>query len=120
MIATAIRRLRVIPVREALAAVTPGPRLRRMLVAIALVTATLAAGYMLWLRNSSLVKVESVIVTGVTGQDGERVRSALVGAGRQSTTLRVDEAAIEDAAQPFPTIRAIEVRTDFPHGMTST
>ena len=70
---------------------------------------------MVWLRDSSLVAVEKVTVTGLTGQDAERVRTALESAARERTTLHVDRDAIDDAAAAFPTIRSVEVQTDFPH-----
>lgn len=117
MIATALQRLRVHPLRDLIASATLGPRMRRVLLALLAVTVLLAAGYLLWLRNSSLVRVENVTVTGVTGDDAKRVRSALGGAARQSTTLNVDEGAIESAAQSFSTIRAVEIEPDFPNGM---
>jgi cell division protein FtsQ len=117
MIAAAIQRLRVESVRDVLAAAAPGPRGRRILIVLISVALVLAAGYLLWLRNSSLVRVENVTVTGLTGDDADRIRSALEGAARQSTTLRVDEDAIEGVAETFPTIRAIEIQPDFPNSM---
>jgi len=90
------------------------------LVIAALVTAVLGAGYMLWLRDSGLVAVKEVEVTGLTGRDADRVRTALDGAARGMTTLHVDRDALEAAAAPFPVVRAIEVETDFPSGLRVT
>ena len=101
-------------VRRALA--VAGRMRRRLLVALAL-AAVLAAGYLLWLRDSSLVAVESVTVTGLTSDDSARLRSSLETAARQTTTLHVDRGRLEQAAAPFPVVRAIEVRADFPNGM---
>lgn len=104
-------------VREALA---PSPRLRRRLGVVLLVVALLGAGYMLWLRDSGLVAVEEVQVTGLTGRDAERLRTALDGAARGMTTLHVDQDALEAAAAPFPVVQAIEVEADFPSGLRIT
>lgn len=101
-------------------ALAPSPRARRRFVIAALVTAVLGAGYMLWLRDSGLVAVKEVEVTGLTGRDADRVRTALDGAARGMTTLHVDRDALEAAAAPFPVVRAIEVETDFPSGLRVT
>lgn len=101
-------------------AVTPGPRLRRRLVAVVLVATVVGAAYMLWLRDSGLVAVEQVEVAGLTGRDAERVRSALDGAARGMSTLHVDQDALEQAAASFPVVQAIEVEADFPHRLKIT
>src|SRR5439155_26347674 len=93
------------------------PRLRRRLLVLALALGALLALYMLWFRDSSLVKVERVTVTGVTGMDAAQERSALVHAGRQMTTLHVDEAALRSALAATAAVEAIHVSTDFPHGL---
>lgn len=95
----------------------PGRRFLRLLAALVVLAALLACCYLLWLRDSSLVRVERVSVTGLTTQDAGRARSALAGAARQMTTLHVDRAKLERAAAAFPVIRSIEVGPDFPHGM---
>ena len=77
----------------------------------------IAGFYLLWLRDSGLVAVEKVEVTGVTGKDAERVRSALDGAARGMTTLHVDHDALEAAVEVFPVVEAIRVDTDFPNTM---
>jgi cell division protein FtsQ len=102
------------------AALAAGPRLRRRFAIAALVAAVLGAGYLLWLRDSGLVAVEDVQVTGLTGRDAERVRTALDGAARGMTTLHVDRDALEAAAAPFPVVQAIEVEADFPSGLRIT
>jgi cell division protein FtsQ len=101
-------------------ALAPSPRARRRFVIAALLAAVLGAGYMLWLRDSGLVAVKEVEVTGLTGRDADRVRTALDGAARGMTTLHVDRDALEVAAAPFPVVRAIEVETDFPSGLRVT
>jgi cell division protein FtsQ len=100
------------------AALTPSPRLRRSALVAVLLTALIAGLYLFWLRDSSLVAVDQVTVTGVTTRDGERLRSALASTARTMTTLHVDHERLEEAAAVFPIVRRIEVTTDFPHGMT--
>lgn len=96
---------------------TLSPKLkRRLLMALALFV-MLAAGYQLWLRDSSLVAVEQVSVTGLTTKDAERVRATLTSAAHGMTTLHVRLDELEQAIAPYPVVRAIEVRTDFPHGL---
>jgi cell division protein FtsQ len=77
----------------------------------------LAAGYFLWLRDSSLVAVTDVDVVGVTSGERERIVAELTEAGEQMTTLHADAAAMERAAAPFPTIEAVELDPNFPHGL---
>ena len=93
------------------------PQIRRRLVGLALLLAVLACGYLFWLRDSSLVAVETVTVTGVTSDDAGRVRAALAAAAREMTTLHVDRGRLEEATATFPAVRSIDVRPDFPSGM---
>ena len=76
----------------------------------------LLAGWF-WLRDSSLVAVRTVEVTGIDGPQGARVRAALEEAARSMTTLHVRQAALDTAAAPFSIVKRIEVSTDFPHTM---
>ncbi len=98
-------------------ALAASPRLRRRLLLLIAAGLLLAASYQLWLRNSSLVAVDRVTVTGLRTSDAERVRAALSNAGRSMTTLHVDHDALERAIAGFPTVRGLEVSTDFPHGL---
>jgi cell division protein FtsQ len=95
----------------------PGPRLRRRLVALTAIAALLAALYMVWLRDSSLVAVERVEVTGLTTADADRVRAALTSSATTMTTLHIDREALEQAASAFPVVAGIEVVPDFPDGL---
>jgi cell division protein FtsQ len=92
-------------------------RLRRHLLFLATGLIVLAAGYQFWLRDSSLVAVEKVTITGLSASDSERVRLALTTAGRSMTTLHVDHEALERAVAGYPVVRDLEVSTDFPHGL---
>ena len=85
---------------------------------IALVAlAALAAGYLFWLRDSSLVAVDDVEVVGVTGGEREQIVAELTRVGEQMTTLHVDPERIERAAARFPTIASVSVDPNFPHGL---
>jgi cell division protein FtsQ len=94
------------------------PLLRRLLIALGL-AATLAAGYFLWLRDSSLVAVERVEVEGLSTSAAE-IGDALEGSAREMTTLHVDVDALESAVAGYPTVESLSVDTDFPHGLTIT
>ena len=71
----------------------------------------------LWLRDSSLVAVRSVTVTGVSGPDAGRVREALSDAARDMTTLHVKTGELRTAVDPYPTVLGVSTHADFPHGL---
>ena len=98
----------------ALPALLP-PRLRRWLVVGLTVCALLAAGYQFWLRDSSLVAVEEVKITGLTTKDSARVRAALESAAHTMTTLNVEHDELLQAIAAYPVVRELEVHPDFPH-----
>lgn len=100
------------------ATLTPDPRLRRRLLVAALVAALIGGLYFLWLRDSSLVAVERVSVTGLTSRDSDRLRAALTSTAKTMTTLHVEPERLERTAAAFPVVAAIEVARDFPHGLT--
>jgi cell division protein FtsQ len=76
-----------------------------------------AAGYLLWLRDSSLVAVTNVDVVGVSSGDPAQIRADLTRVAEEQTTLHADPAAIEEAASVYPTIESVAVDPNFPHGM---
>jgi cell division protein FtsQ len=86
----------------------------RAVVACAGALALLAGGW-LWLRDSSLVAVRQVDVTGLSGSEAPRVRAALQVAARDMTTLHVRPGQLQTAVEPFPAIRSVEAHADFPH-----
>lgn len=86
------------------------------LAAALLVLIALGAGW-LWFRESSLVSVEQVKVTGVSGPGSARIRSALNAAAHTMTTLDVRVARLYTAVAPYPAVRSLKVATDFPHGL---
>ena len=91
------------------------PRMRRRVLVMLAVCLVLAAGFQFWLRDSPLVAVEQVKVTGLTTKDAPRVRAALASAAHTMTTLHVDQAKLERAIAAYPVVRELEVNADFPH-----
>jgi cell division protein FtsQ len=86
----------------------------RAVAACAGVLVLLGGGW-LWLRDSSLVAVRQVDVSGLSGSEAPRVRAALDTAARDMTTLHVRPGQLQTAVEPFPAIRSVEVHADFPH-----
>jgi cell division protein FtsQ len=93
----------------------PRPR-RRVWVGLALVLVLLGGGY-LWLRDSSLVAVHSVRITGNAGPDQPQIARALRAAARGMTTLDVHEDALRTAVAPYPVVKDLQITTNFPHGL---
>jgi cell division protein FtsQ len=83
-----------------------------------LVLAAALGGGWLWLRDSSLVRVESVTVRGATSSQEALVRGALETAARRMTTLHVREDALRRAVAPYPSVAGIRVSVDIPHAVT--
>ena len=100
--------------RISLGVLVPPPRLRRILLVLAVVATALAAGYQFWLRDSSLVRVDQVRVTGLSSNDAPRVRQALTAAARSMTTLNLDRDRLARVADRYPVVRNIDVSSDFP------
>ena len=92
------------------------PRVRNRLIVAGLVLVALAAAYTLWFRNSSLVAIEDVRVTGADVPSG--VEGRLTAAATGLSTLNVDRAAIESAVADDPSVVALKIETDFPHAVT--
>jgi cell division protein FtsQ len=97
------------------------PRLGRVaarrLVASLVVLAVLGAGYA-WLRDSSLVRVRDVVVTGVSSSQEARVREALRSAAMDMTTLHVREDRLRAAVAPYTSVARLRVEADFPRGLS--
>jgi cell division protein FtsQ len=70
-----------------------------------------------WLRDSSLVAVEQITITGASRSEAANVRRALENAARDMTTLHVRRGELVTAAAPYPIVKSITVQTDFPHGL---
>ncbi len=91
-------------------------RLVRALLVSAVVICALAPGAM-WLRDSELVGVREVSVTGIEGSDAPAVRRALVHAARDMTTLNVRDEVLRTAVERHPIVRSLRAHADFPHGL---
>lgn len=76
-----------------------------------------AGGAWLWLRDSSLVQVKGVTVTGATGPDAARIDAALEAAARGMTTLDMNAGKLRAAVAGFPSVKDVRVSTAFPHGL---
>ncbi len=94
----------------------PRPGVRVLLVVV-LIAAVLAGGW-LWFRDSSLVAVKRVRVSGVSaGPDAAQIRRALVAAAHDMTTLDVHLDRLRSAVAAYPVVKDLRVSTQFPHGM---
>jgi cell division protein FtsQ len=72
----------------------------------------------MWVRDSPLVSIDSVKVTGLSGgPDSPAIRRALASAARDMTTLHVRPDRLRTAVAPYPIVKDIQVVTDFPHGL---
>jgi cell division protein FtsQ len=101
--------------RSLSSALPRGASVRRLCIALAAL-ALLGGGWLL-LRNSPLVSVERVQITGVQGVDAGPIDAALRGAARQMSTLDVNVGALRAAVAPFRVVRGVSVATSFPHGL---
>jgi len=91
-------------------------RRTRVVLSVALLLVVLAP-FALWLRDSTLVRVERVSVQGVAGPEAQQIRRALRAEGLTMTTLHVREDALLGAVGQFPVVRSVRTETDFPHGL---
>ena len=92
-------------------------RWRRLLIALGCAAALLVGGYVLWFRDSSLVRVEDVTVSGLTSGDAPEIRAALARAAREMTTLHLDTAALERAVARYPAGAGVAADPGFPHSL---
>jgi cell division protein FtsQ len=74
----------------------------------------------LWLRDSPVVRVEHVTVTGISGPQAGAIRAALTQTGLDMTVLHVRDDALRTAVEPYPVVRSLRSQTDFPHGLRIT
>ena len=93
------------------------PSLRASLIVLLVAGAALVAGYYGWLRDSSLVAVRDVSVSGVTSPDRERIEAALTDAARTMTTLNVREDELAAAVASFPTVLSVSADAKLLHGL---
>jgi cell division protein FtsQ len=92
-------------------------RLALRVVLCATIALPLVGGSWVWLRNSSLVAVRHVHISGVQGIDGVQIRTALDDAATRMTTLHFNAAALRSAVAQFTIVGGLRVTTSFPHTM---
>jgi cell division protein FtsQ len=93
------------------------PRLSPKVVLSVVLVLALLGGAWLWVRQSSLVAIKRVSVAGASGPDAAAIRSALISAARDMTTLDVQTSHLRTAVSPYPVVKGLQVSTQFPHGM---
>ena len=94
-------------------------QIRRRVLAAVVVALALVAGYMLWLRDSSLFAVEDVEVKGVTAHRTE-IEAALERAAGGMTTLHVRDDELGEAVEGFPTVASIRAEAGLFHRLEIT
>jgi cell division protein FtsQ len=103
-------------VRRALAFLARHGRVRIALLAVLIALPLLGGGW-LWLRNSSLVAVQHVRISGVHGPEARSIESALRQAAGHMTTLNLHPSALRAAVAPFRVVREVHAVPSFPHGL---
>ncbi|HTZ88434.1 MAG TPA: FtsQ-type POTRA domain-containing protein [Solirubrobacteraceae bacterium] len=91
-------------------------RLRIALIATVIALPLLGGGW-LWLRNSPLVSVQQVRVSGVHGPDASAIKATLQSTAKQMSTLNVSTAKLRAAVASYPVVGDLKVQTSFPHGL---
>jgi cell division protein FtsQ len=92
-------------------------RLRLALVA-GIVSVPLLIGSWLWLRDSALVVVQRVRVSGLHDPEAGAIEAALSAAARRMSTLHVNLGALRAAVVPFPVVRDVQATASFPHALS--
>jgi cell division protein FtsQ len=98
---------------------SPNRRRTRAVLAAAVLLAVVTP-LALWLRDSPVVRVEGVTVTGVSGPQSGGIRAALTEAALDMTVLHVRDDALRTAVEPYPVVRSLRTQTHFPHGLRIT
>jgi cell division protein FtsQ len=91
------------------------PRRLRLWLATGAAALALLGGVWLWLRDSPLVAVQRVRISGVQGPEAASIEAALSGAARSMTTLDVNVGALQAAVAPFHVVRELSASASFPH-----
>jgi cell division protein FtsQ len=92
------------------------PRTRTMLIALA-AAIVLGGGFMLF-RDSSLVAVQQVRISGVGGAQSAAVSEALETAAKRMSTMDYSVGELRAAVARYPVVRSLTATTSFPHRMT--
>ena len=91
----------------------PPARSRRLAVR----RSSLIGGGWLWLRDSLLVAVRKVTVTGVSGPDAPQVRAALERCRPRHDHAPRPPGRAADRGRPVPGVIGVTTSADFPHGL---
>ena len=94
------------------------PRPGRRTLATLVVVAGVLVGAFFWVRQSSLVAVQQVTVTGVSGPNATAIRQALVRRAERMTTMEIDTRALQAAVARYPVVRSLRVSVSLPHAAT--
>jgi cell division protein FtsQ len=94
------------------------PRLGLRSLAGLLILAAILVGLFFWVRQSSLVVVRRVTITGVSGPDAPQIRDAITQAALGMSTIDVDAQRLHAAVAPYPVVHALSLSSHFPHGLT--
>lgn len=89
----------------------------RRLCAVAFLLLLAGAGF-LGLRDSELVAVRDVTVTGVSSSQEARVRRALRSAALGMTTLHVRKDELREAVAPYASVADLHTDAEFPNGLS--
>ncbi|MFN2615579.1 MAG: cell division protein FtsQ/DivIB [Thermoleophilaceae bacterium] len=106
-----------LPLLRPLASISIPPRMRRPLALALAGCLALSAVYLLWFRDSGLVRVKSVTVSGATASDAGSLRRSLTLAARGMTTLHLDRDRLQRVASLDPVVERLELDPDFPHSL---
>lgn len=90
--------------------------LLRRFILLGLILVALAAAYLFWFRDSSLVRVTEVTIEGADSDAA--AASALTSAAEGQSTLNFDAEALRAAVADDPNVATVTARPDFPHGVT--
>jgi cell division protein FtsQ len=82
------------------------------------VTACALVGGWVLVRDSELVRVQDVFVTGLTSQEEPQIRQALKNAALDMTTLHVREDQLRAAVAQYPSIAGLETDAELPHKLS--
>ena len=91
-------------------------RLRIGLVAFVISLPALLGGW-LWLRDSPLVSVQHVQLSGVHGPEAGAIEAALVRTARHMSTLDVHPGELRSAVAPYRVVREVQATPSLPHGL---
>jgi cell division protein FtsQ len=94
------------------------PRLGLRSLAGLLILAAILVGLFFWVRQSALVAVRRVTITGVSGPHASQIRDAIAQAALGMSTIDVDAQRLHAAVAPYPIVHALTLSSHFPHGLT--